>query len=75
MLIEVGTGLGENIVSGQNKPEQYYYDWYNEESNYDEDNKYLSKKLVDKIGNKFFDIMSYFGYPCDIEFAIKDDRL
>ena len=28
MLIEVGEGLGENIVSGQNKPEQYYYNWH-----------------------------------------------
>ena len=25
MLIEIGKGLGENIVNGQNKPEQYHY--------------------------------------------------
>ena len=25
MLIEVGVGLGENIVSGKIAPEQYYY--------------------------------------------------
>ena len=41
MLIEIGKGLGENIVSGQNKPEQYYYDWYNEKTEFDENNKFI----------------------------------
>jgi len=74
MLIEVGEGLGENIVSGQNKPEQYYYNWYNDEY-IENDNKYLNKKTVQKIGMEFYNIMQYFGYPCDIEFAIVKDEL
>ena len=28
MLIEVSEGLGEDIVSGKNAPEQYRYNWY-----------------------------------------------
>lgn len=75
MLIEVGEGLGENIVSGQNKPEQYYYDWFNNKSSFDENNKFLDKKLVERIAKVFFDIMSYYGYPCDIEFALYKNEL
>ena len=75
MLIEVGEGLGENIVSGQNKPEQYYYNWFENKCEFDSKNKYLSKKLLEKIAPIFFDIMTYFGYPCDIEFAIYKNEL
>ena len=75
MLIEVGEGLGEYIVSGQNKPEQYYYNWFENECEYDSNNKFLNKKLLEKIAPIFFDVMKYFGYPCDIEFALYEDRL
>jgi len=75
MLIEVGEGLGENIVSGQNKPEQYYYDWLDNKASFEKTNKYLSKKQIEKYAPVFFDIMTYFGYPCDIEFAIYKDEL
>ena len=75
MLIEVGEGLGENIVSGQNKPEQYYYNWYDSISKFDDNNKYLSKELLDSISKTFFDIMLFYGYPCDIEFAIYKNKL
>lgn len=70
MLIEVGKGLGENIVSGQNKPEQYYYNWYDGKVSFKASNKYLSNKVINEMANTFYDIMQYFGYPCDIEFAI-----
>ena len=75
MLIEVGEGLGENIVSGQNKPEQYSYNWFENKCEFDSKNKYLSKKILEKIAPTFFDIMTYFGYPCDIEFAIYKNEL
>lgn len=74
MLIEVGTGLGENIVSGQNKPEQYYYNWYDEKV-VENDNKYLNENTVLKIGKEFSKVMRYFGYPCDIEFALVNNEL
>ena len=75
MLIEVGEGLGENIVSGQNKPEQYYYDWFNNKYEINKENKFLSKKTIEKIAPIFFDIMTFYGYPCDIEFAIYKNEL
>ena len=70
MLIEIAPGLGENIVSGQNKPEQYYYDWFNDECIFDDNNSFINEKILRKIGLEFSHIMLYFGYPCDIEFAI-----
>lgn len=75
MLIEVGEGLGENIVSGKIAPEQYYYDWYHNTYNYDKKNKLISKKLLKEITKTFLDIKLHFGYPCDIEFAIAKDKL
>ena len=71
MLIEVSKGLGENIVSGKTKPEQYYYNWYDNIYEVNENNKYLSEDMVKKIGITFFEIMKYFGYPCDIEFVVR----
>ena len=75
MLIEVGEGLGENIVSGQNKPEQYYYNWYEDKVEIDENNKYISEALLKKMGKEFSKIMECFGYPCDIEFALVNNDL
>ena len=74
MLIEIGEGLGENIVSGQNKPEQYYYDWYHDKLE-EHENHYLTDEVTKKIGREFLKIMEYFGYPCDIEFALVKNNL
>lgn len=75
MLIEVAKGLGENIVSGKVKPEQYHYDWYNDLYKKNPQNKILTKKQVIEMGKIFSDIMELFGYPCDIEFALCNDKL
>lgn len=75
MLIEVANGLGENIVSGKVAPEQYYYNWYEEKATIDEKNKILSSGKLEKMAKEFLKIQEYFGYPCDIEFAVEDDKL
>lgn len=76
MLIEVSEGLGENIVSGKTKPEQYYYDWYEgKEVRRSGENKLLNEEAVEKYAKVFANIQQFFGYPCDIEFAIKDEKL
>ena len=75
-LIEVSEGLGENIVSGKTVPEQYYYDWYKGEIIHKENNNHLlSDDLLVPYAKKFFELQLFFGYPCDIEFAVKDDEL
>ena len=75
MLIEIGEGLGENIVSGQNKPEQYYFNWYENKCEIPKNNHYIDEKMLRKISLEFSNIMQYFGYPCDIEFAIVRNEL
>lgn len=76
MLIEVSEGLGEDIVSGKTVPEQYHYNWYdNKEVDRAEGNKLISEAKVEEYAKVFASIQQQFGYPCDIEFAIKDDEL
>ena len=76
MLIEVSEGLGENIVSGKTAPEQYFYNWYDKkEVRREKNNKFLSEDAVEKYAGIFSDIQHFFGYPCDIEFAIADEKL
>ena len=75
MLIEVGKGLGENIVSGKNKPEQYYYDWYEDRLHYSKNNKLINGEIIKNIVPTLADIGHFYGYPCDIEFAIQNNEL
>lgn len=76
MLIEVSEGLGENIVSGKTRPEEYYFDWYEgREVKRNMDNKFLDEEQTAKYASVFAKIGQHFGYPCDIEFAIKDGEL
>lgn len=75
MLIEVGEGLGENIVSGKVTPEQYAYNWYEHTYHYDSTNKYISKELLDDMTETFLNIQLFFGYPCDVEFGIFQNQL
>lgn len=75
MSIEVAKGLGENIVSGKNIPEQYYYNWYEKKGNYDESNKLWDMRQLVNYGEIFLKVQLLFGYPCDIEFAICENEL
>ncbi len=76
MLIEVSEGLGENIVSGRTVPEQYHYNWLEgEETKRVAKNHFLSPEMVSTCGKTFAEIQQFFGYPCDIEFAIADGKL
>ena len=76
MLIEVSEGLGENIVSGKTKPEQYLYDWYDEhENSRNSDNKLISPDKLREFAEVFSGIQQLFGVPCDIEFAVAEGTL
>ena len=76
MLIEVSEGLGEDIVSGKTIPEQYHYNWYEgREADRADDNKLISSEKVEEYAKVFSDIQQEFGYPCDIEFAVKNGEL
>ncbi len=75
MSIEVAEGLGENIVSGKVAPEQYDYNWYEKRGSFAKSNRFLTDEQLVCYGETFLKIQLLFGYPCDIEFAIKDGKL
>lgn len=75
MLVEIAEGIGEEIVSGHNAPEQYFYGWYNNYTKFDKNNQILDKAKLKELGKTFAKIQLHFGFPCDIEFALKDDKL
>ena len=74
MLIEVVKGLGENIVSGRVNPEQYGYDRY-EMKGLGNNGTLVDADMLEKMGRTFADIQLHYGYPCDIEFAVKNGEL
>ena len=76
MIVEVSEGLGEAIVSGRTAPERYTYDWFcNEERNRNASNRLLSSEELSRFARVFAEIQQFFGFPCDIEFAIADGKL
>ena len=75
MLVEIAEGIGEEIVSGHNAPEQYLYSWFNNYTKFDKNNKILNKSQLKELGEIFAQIQLHFGFPCDIEFALKNDKL
>ncbi len=76
MLIEVSEGLGDALVSGKTAPEQYFYDWYEQkEEKHNSDNRYLTPEMLENCAKTFAGIQQFFGYPCDIEFAISEGKL
>ncbi|MBQ9902249.1 MAG: phosphoenolpyruvate synthase [Clostridia bacterium] len=78
MLIEVSEGLGENLVSGRTAPQQYYFNWYDDAEAVKGEppaSRLLTEEKLTEYALCFKRIQQYFGYPCDIEFAVKDGRL
>lgn len=75
MLIEIAEGIGEDIVSGKVSPEQYSYNWKSGVAKAASQNAKISCEVIEKYGKEFFNIQLIFGFPCDIEFAIKDNKL
>jgi len=71
IVIEVGTGLGEDIVGGRVLPERYLYNWYDEKC---EENAHqlLDDEMLSEMAGVFLKIQTHYGYPCDIEYAVKD---
>lgn len=74
IVIETAEGLGEEIVSGRVNPEAYLYNWFEDKKVFDSSNKLLTEEKFLEIAKKALDIQILFGYPCDIEFAIKDGK-
>lgn len=75
IVVEVAKGLGEEIVSGRVNPERYLYNWFEDKEIYEESNKLLSKEKFLELAKMALDIQILYGFPCDIEFAIKQGKI
>jgi len=77
ILIESINGLGENLVQGTATPSSYRVNWYDDEIT--ELNQIevssISESSIRKIVTEALKIQELYGYPVDIEWAIKNDEL
>ncbi len=74
IVIEAVKGLGESLVSGRAIPEQYRVNWYNGKISSDGGNL-VNEEMLLEMKEVFLRIQMEFGYPCDIEFAVKYGKL
>ena len=74
IVIEVTEGQGENLVSGKVAAESCSYDWWNKKIT-SSSGKLLSEDKIREISCTALKIQQFFGYPCDIEFAMENDEL
>lgn len=70
VVIEVAPGLGDAIVSGRVNPQEYIYDWYDQ--TFVKTGNVISEQLARDLSAQVLKIQVLFGYPCDVEFAVKD---
>lgn len=75
MLIEATQGLGQALVDGQVKPEQYRCHWYDGRIIEGPPDGILSPLQLKQLTKTALDIQLHFGYPCDIEFAFAKEKL
>lgn len=75
IVLEVAEGLGEKIVGGMVNPESYLYNWFEDKEVIESTNKFLTREKFLELAKKALDIQMFFGYPCDIEFALKDGHI
>lgn len=78
LIIEAGSGLGEDIVSGQITPDSYVVEkelWRIIAKNVPD---HLEQKLSDKqileLAKIIIEIENLFGFPCDIEWTYKNEK-
>lgn len=77
IMIESINGLGENLVQGTATPSSYKVNWYDPaitELN-QIDVSSLKEASINIIVAEALKIQRLYGYPVDIEWALKDDKL
>jgi pyruvate,water dikinase len=76
LVIEVVSGLGEALVSGQTSGEQYRFDWYQQKIiQAPQGARLLSERALIKMAQTTAKLQQYFGYPLDLEFAYERGQL
>ncbi|MDR0851189.1 MAG: phosphoenolpyruvate synthase [Clostridiales Family XIII bacterium] len=91
IVVEAVSGLGEDLVSGRVMPVRVRYNWYADRyeerpeasdgwspadsSESLRTERFLTAELLAEMMTVFHEIMIHFGYPVDVEFAVKDGKL
>ena len=75
LLIEIASGLGEKIVSGQITPNNYFLERNTFEILEKHEEEDIDEKIVQKISKLGLKIEKHYGNPQDIEFAVKKGKL
>ena len=76
-VIIVGQGIGENVVSEKTDVTTYYYNTADEKFCYNRNNDspLLSEELLARLISEAIKIREIFGYECDIEFCVKNEKI
>ncbi|MBP1044424.1 hypothetical protein I6N95_25790 [Vagococcus sp. BWB3-3] len=74
LVVEIAAGAGEQLVGGFVEATSYRYKW-REDSWQGEQKEQIAQEILDEMVRVFLDIQVWLGYPCDIEFAIRDHQL
>ena len=74
LVIELAEGTGEALVGGFVEAFTYRYDWF--EETWEPAQQWLLPQLqLEEYLQTFMKIQRWLGYPCDLEFAVKDEQL
>lgn len=74
-VIVVGNGTGDNVVEDRTETTTYYYNVTDELYYYEnqENSVQLAEVEIQELITTTKAIQEHYGYPCDIEFAIKEN--
>lgn len=77
ILIESIDGLGENLVQGTATPSSYRVNWYDDAITQlnQIDVSALDEDSIREVVKQALEIQQLYGYPVDIEWALKDRQL
>ncbi len=75
MLIEIVSGLGEKLVSGQVTPNTYFLDRKTHEIGQHNVTAHFDESWLPKIATTGLSIEKHYGNPQDIEFALKNNKI
>ncbi|HEY5505804.1 MAG TPA: PEP/pyruvate-binding domain-containing protein [Sedimentisphaerales bacterium] len=75
MVFELAEGIGDALVGGRVNPETFRYNWYEDRFEGKSESSWTSRDMLRRIGLEMLRVQVFFGFPCDIEFAIRGEEL
>jgi len=75
IIVELVKGVGDVNADGRANPERYVYDWFQGIFIEKKVPGMLSQDLLMELMENLLKIQKAYGYPVDVEFAVKDEIL